>query len=129
MRRCVFVFAATLLLWSCAASNGNQKPRSSRYLITEEEIVNSGTTNVFDAIQQLKPEWLLQSQRRGVKSVNVSDSSEPMVYVNNARYGGVESLVNISTLNVLEIRFLQPSEATTRFGTGHTGGAFLINVK
>jgi hypothetical protein len=128
MRRCLFILAA-LLLWNCAASNGNQKPRSLRYVITEEEIVNSGATNVLDAIQQLKPEWLLQGQRRGVKSVNVSDSSEPVVYVNNARYGGVESLVNISTLNVLEIRFLQPSEATTRFGTGHAGGAFLVKVK
>jgi hypothetical protein len=128
MHRTLSILAAGLMLWSCA-SGGTQQPRTSRYVITESEITGSGTTNAYDAIQQLKPDWFLQSQRRGVKSVNVADSTEPVVYVNNARYGDTQTLRNISTLNILEIRYLQPSEATTRFGTGHVGGAFLVKVK
>lgn len=131
MRRYLFTLLAALLLWGCASTGTGtaEKPRGSRYLIMEEEIVGSGATNAYDVIQQLKPDWFLQSQRRGVKSITIEDSGEPVVYVNDSRYGNVESLRSISSLNIVEIRFLQPSDATTRFGTGHVGGAFMVKVK
>ncbi len=129
MRCSLLILIAALVLWGCASTGTAEKPRSSRYAISEAEIVNSGATNAYDVIQQLKPEWFLQSQRRGVKSVSIEDSSVPVVYVNDTRYGDIESLRNISSLNILEITFLQPSEATTRFGTGHVGGAFLVKLK
>ena len=51
------------------------------------------------------------------------------VYVDGARFGGIESLSLIQATPILEIRFLSASEATSRFGTGNSGGAIVITTR
>jgi hypothetical protein len=43
--------------------------------------------------------------------------------------GGVNALGNIASTTIREIRRLDALEATTRYGTGHPGGAIVIITK
>jgi hypothetical protein len=115
------------MLLECASSTTTKTRSGSRYLITSENIANSSASNALELIQQLRPEWL--NPTRGPKSFTNEEATEPVVYVNNARYGDIDYLQNISILNIQEISFLKGDDATTRFGTGHVGGAILITLK
>lgn len=100
---------------------GSAARRESSTMVTQEELVATRTMNVYDAIQRLRPQWLTSSRvRRG-------GSGDPLqVYLDNNRYGTLESLRSLSIGGVQEVRFLSASEATNRYGTGHTGGAILV---
>jgi hypothetical protein len=52
----------------------------------------------------------------------------PVVYLNGTRYGSVETLRSIHSTSIREIRFLNSSDATTRYGIGHLGGAILVAI-
>ena len=52
----------------------------------------------------------------------------PIIYVSGARYGPVGTLREMRPGNVERVRFMDPSQATNRYGTGHTGGAILVTL-
>jgi hypothetical protein len=52
-----------------------------------------------------------------------------VVYVGGIRVGGIEALNNIVASTIGEIRRLDPTEATIRFGSGHADGAILVATK
>ena len=56
-------------------------------------------------------------------------AGEVVVYLNGMRYGGVRSLTTLSAEAVGDITYMNASDATTRFGTGHSGGAILIRTR
>jgi hypothetical protein len=126
MRNLAFCFMAALLLTACAASTGTKSPRRLTNLITVEEIAASMAKDAFEAIQLLRPEWLIP---RGIASPTYPRSTIPAAYVNNNRLGDIENLRTISALSIAEISFLSPHDATTLYGTGHTGGAILVKTK
>jgi hypothetical protein len=121
--------AAVLLLvvvGACASSSsatqaGSTAHRGSSTVLTQDELAATATVNVYDAIQRLRPQWLTSSRvRRGA-------SGDPtQVYLDNNRYGTVESLRGLSLAGIQEIRWLSASEATNRWGTGNTGGAIVV---
>jgi hypothetical protein len=53
----------------------------------------------------------------------------PVVYVDGRLFGGMRELHQIRASDVAIMRFLSAPDATTRFGTGHEGGAILIETK
>ncbi len=114
-----------VLLAGCASTTGTKSSRGSRYVITAEEIAESSFSDAFQAIQYLRPGLLDQGQRRDV-SLGIA---EVQVYVDNVRIGGKESLKSIPASNILQIEFLRSSEATIRYGSDHSLGAFLIKTR
>lgn len=121
MRRTRFLsLFAVLVLSSACASSGQpdqSRPRRSRNLITAEELSELSVSSCYEAVQRLRPAWL---QARG-------RSPLPVVFRNNARWGdNPRSLESIRINSVSEIRFLSASDATTRYGTGFTGGVILV---
>ena len=52
----------------------------------------------------------------------------PVVYIDDVPSGGLEALQRISSLSILEIRFLAARDASTRFGLNHAGGAILVSI-
>ena len=102
--------------------------RRSANVITAAELQNTTARNLRDAVQQLRPQWL---RSRGVTSMGGTartggQGAALAVYLDNTRFGGVESLQNLSPQGVIELRYLDAGEATSRFGTGHTMGAIVI---
>ncbi len=137
------VLAATTALAACASSRppsagqagepqtaavtAPNRPRKDPNLITEQEIASRPTLTARQVIEQLRPQFL---RVRGTTTLGNAASQDVIwVYLDGTRYGTLEVLNNISANEVREIRYLNPSEATNRFGTGHVQGAILITRK
>jgi len=98
--------------------------RRNANVISGEELSKSGAQDVYRAIQMLRPGWF---RSRARTSLGQGSSAEGLsVYFENTRYGPVESLQQLPVNGISEVRFLDPSEATNRYGTGHSMGAIVI---
>jgi hypothetical protein len=53
---------------------------------------------------------------------------EPVVYVQGVRYGELRDLQRMNLDEVREVEFIDAASATTRFGTGHSGGAIMVSI-
>lgn len=128
MVRCIRFIAlalATVAVTGCASSKANtasqNTPRRSTTIITLEEITSTAAPNVYDVIQRVRPQWLTGARiRRG------GSGDDLVVYLDSNRYGTMGSLRSLSVGGIQEIRYYSASEATNRYGTGHTGGAIVV---
>lgn len=119
------VVAACCLFTACASSSSNPRTaRSDRNVIMADEIARVGASTALEAVQRLQP--LMLEKHRGPSSINLEDQAQINVYVDGARMGGVEALSLIQAPAIVEIRYLSPSEATIRFGTGNAAGAIVV---
>ena len=109
---------------SSAASNPSASTRTRSDVISAEELAKVDAPNAYLAVQRLRPQFL---QTRG--QTTIMGSSAIQVYVDGTRMGGVESLQQIPTNDIKEIRWLSSSEATQRFGTGNAQGAIVVTRK
>ena len=113
-----------LALAACATTSG--APTGSRNVITEAELTQAvDARTAFDAIQKLRPAFL----RRGRVNQQDDTMSFPIVYLDGMRLGGVDELRRIRTFDLTRIEYLSASDATLRYGTGHTGGALLLTSR
>ena len=122
-------FALALMLgaaMSACASSGATSPRRSLDVITQAEMTATNLPSVYEAVQRLRPQWL---RGRGSTSSMNNDPALPVIYVSGMRQGGPEALRSLRTNDVSEVRFISASDATTRWGTGHIGGAIEVIVR
>ena len=99
---------------------------ASRYLVTEEELANLGDRSAYEALVQLRPSFL--------HSRDTQTSRNPIpapvdVFVDGGRTEGVDALKSIRASTVKEMRFYEPQDANTKFGTGHNGGVIAVRLK
>lgn len=128
----VLVVAVSSGCASGGTSSGTSA-RSSRSqdVIGEAEITSRvrDATNALQIIEQLRPQML---RSRGSSSLTPGATSEdalPRVYVDDISYGNLNSLSNINSVSIREIRFIKATDATTRWGTGNIGGVILVTTK
>ncbi len=135
--------AAVLLLLllgaACSAPQGGGSgpaPRRS-HVIPEETIRQTTASNVLELIRRERPQWL---RRRGTKTFGVVATQTAMgrasaraedipirVYVDGVeRPGGLDELRGIDVAQVRTVRFVDPRQATTRWGQGHVNGAIEV---
>jgi hypothetical protein len=141
--RAALTVVAAVLCWGCASSgstggtggtsgtSATSAPKSGgQDLILESEIAARAgeATNALQVVMKLRPQML---RSRGVISPNDpnGEATMPKVYVDNVSYGNVESLSNINSSQIKEIRYIKATDATTQWGTGHTGGVILVITK
>jgi hypothetical protein len=103
--------------------------RSSNNVITRKEIEGTSGSNAYEIIQRLRPTFL--SKRGAMRSAptngtNAVEAVDLVVYLNNNRLGGSDQLKNISPSDIGEIRYYSASDATTKWGLGHTAGAVQV---
>lgn len=108
-----------------AAMSAAAAPRGSANVIVESEIPASGAQNALEVIQRVRPSML--RARNG--TTNETGVLDIVFYIDGTRAGDRESLAAIPASNVREIRLLNATDATTRFGTGHSLGAILVTTK
>ena len=134
-RTMVFAFAAmSALVISCGSSQSAESsrpeaPNPRRRLsevISAEELSESGESNVYLAVQRLRPQWLRSAPRGATR---LSGAEPPVVvYIDATRFGTLSSLQSLQIGGIYEIRRYDASEATNRFGTGHTNGAIVVRM-
>jgi hypothetical protein len=124
MRTLRVVLALFLVIGTaCATSGRTAAPRRDSELITIEELTATEAATMHQVIQRLRPNWL---RSRGQVSIQSPAAGNPVVYIDDTRMGGVESLHSIIPSEVQEVRHLNAADATNRFGTGHAGGAIIV---
>ena len=103
------------------------RERKDPNVITEAELATRSTLTARQAIEQLRPQFL---RVRGMTTLGNAQTSDVIwVYLDGTRMGTLEVLSNIGAHEIREIRYLSPSEATNRYGTGHVQGAIVITRK
>lgn len=123
-RRSLLVLATAMA--ACSSNPSGDTPSRQRDLITAEEIAAINVATAFDVVRQLRPEFL---RSRGTMSLRETGGEYAVVYMNGMRMGGPEQLHQIRASDVETIRYISATDATTRWGTGHTGGVIEVTVK
>jgi hypothetical protein len=112
---------------TAVASAGTTRPRKDPNVISGEELASRSTLTARQAIEQLRPQFL---RTRGTTTLGNAQTADVIwVYFDGTRMGTIDVLNNIAAHEIREIRYLNPSEATNRYGTGHVQGAILITRK
>lgn len=124
--------ASFLLAVSCASSGAPARSDSGvrtsrdRSVITLEEISESSVRDALQAVQQLRPDWL---RTRGSTSIRSAEPATVVVYVDGQRYGGAETLEQFTVGSFKQLRYYSATEATNRWGTGHSGGVIYLSTR
>jgi hypothetical protein len=91
-----------------AQSPRRESRRAHRDVITRDEIAQSGASNLYEAVQRLRPAWL-----RGGAASNLSGGGPAYaVYQNNTPLGAIDALRQLSADYAEELRFLDGPTAT-----------------
>lgn len=108
-----------------APTVGASKRRSSRSVLTAEEIATAQVSTAYEAVERLRPEFL-----RTHGTMSTQEMTTPIVvYLDNVRAGTVDALRRIEARDVEAIRYVNSKDATTRYGTGHGGGVLEVTSK
>lgn len=115
--------AVALIATACAtvppAQLASRTPHRSPYLLTAAEISRLHVNSAFEAVERLKPNFLLGMRGESVRAV----------YLNGARLlGGLENLRMIEASTVQQIVFLDGIEASFRYGPGNRAGVLLVST-
>ena len=130
----MYRIALAVMLFATVAGCGTGRastepyPSRNRMVLFPDEIAKYGTTGrtAYDMIRLLRPEFL---RSRGVVSLRDQTPPTATIYLDGVRYGDLQSLKLISAEQLTSVQYLSGSEATTRYGTDHVGGAILITTK
>jgi len=123
------VSLSLLVLVGCASSpdpGSGGAPRRESNRITSEEIRQVQAQSTYDLIRSLRPAWL---ERRGQHSLTNPAAGQVVVYVDGTRTGGPDFLRQIPAINVESAQYLSGTEAGSRFGLDHSGGAILVTTR
>lgn len=114
-------------LTACAAATPSTHSAfagGGRDVITAVEIVASRVPDAYQAVVQLRPEFL----RRRSASVQSLAAPSVTVFLDELPFGSAESLHYIPLTRVRLIRFIAPSQAELRWGGMHPAGAILVTT-
>lgn len=116
---------------SAGVSAGTTAPsaqRARRDLITQEELQGVGTTNLYDAVQRLRPQWISGANRTSAIS---GGGTEVVVYQGATNLGGLEALRQMAPGYVASLRWLDASQASNTLpglGSRRVAGAIVITL-
>jgi len=122
------VLAATLLLGlgGCASGGGGGSDGDSARpagattnRIVRAELEPLVELSAMQAIQRLRSRWL--RNRPGLRT-------EPVLYVDGSRRSGLAELESLRASDVEQMEYMSSTDASTRFGTGHSAGAILVTT-
>lgn len=110
----------------CTTTGASRSAEGGRHHLTAEQVRAAAERyhTAYEIIESLRPLWL---RKRGQSSI--MNETEIAVYVDGTRYGTPEDLRSITAIAVDSMRFLPPSEATNRYGTGHVHGIIMVYTR
>ena len=125
-RAALVTLLAVASLWGCASTKATTAQNSD--VLTREDIMGTGATNLFDVVNRLRPRWL---QVHTVSSFNLSD--EIVVFQNDMNLGGPDALKQIPPELAYEIRWMDGVRASSilpgLMSGRHIQGAIIISTR
>lgn len=110
---------------TATATARTQPARGSSRVLTGDQLRATGSANLWDALRQLRPEWL---RGRAAASLISGEGDEPVVYLHGIHHGPVRTMQQMNIEQVRRVEFVDGRDATTRFGTGHGGGVIMVDL-
>jgi len=120
-------------------SGSHSDPR----VITREQLMSGGATNVYDAISKVRPQCF-QTRTPGNVSSRVSHDTTSetaaatlqynsagrsmTLYVDGTRVGTTDDLRTMGLADVLQVECLTASDAAQRFGLNNVAGAIVVKT-
>jgi hypothetical protein len=119
--RLISVLAIVVLVGACASSGQpGTSTRRDRNRIEAAEWEGMNLSTAFDAVRRLRSAWLTPRGNAG----------PPIIYRNSTRWSdSPNGLDRIQLQSVIEIRYLNATDATIRFGTGFGGGVIIVTTR
>lgn len=119
---------------ACASSSGpTTGTRGTRTpdLITKADIEATPSGNAFDLVNRLRPQWLRTS---GVGSVSGGTATRfgILVFLDNVRLGGLETLRSVDSASITSIRYMTAERAASTLpdiGRDPIAGAIVISTR
>ncbi|MDH3271888.1 MAG: hypothetical protein OEN56_11170 [Gemmatimonadota bacterium] len=114
----VFAAALSLGLAGCASGGGGGSARpegATSNRIVKAEFEGLGQISPLRAIERLRPRWLTT---RGGDS--------PVLMIDGTRRSSMRDLESFQLADIDRMEYMSASDATTRFGTGFSGGAIMV---
>ena len=105
---------------ACGARQAGGGERVDRNVITQEQITANGYRSAYEAVEALRPAWLI------TRPDGLSAQREVQVYLDNSRLGGVETLRPIAASQVAQIRYIDAATAINRWGVEHSQGVIMV---
>jgi len=115
----------TVLLGACAHRGppGERTSRPDPETITGDELARSTASNLYDAVRNLRPAWMMRSRPTAVLQ---QQQAQLIVYVDGTRYGTIETLRQIVPAGIIYVKYFSAGAAEARFGPGHLLGAIEV---
>lgn len=135
-------FVSLILLGSCASSGPGTTASSDRLergggqVVTEEEIAKSGARTAWEVLQltvhnitfsETSRGQPTRITRRGRSSVVLDDG--PRILMDGVSLTDYTVLARMPAADLRSIEVLSAIEATTLYGTNHSGGVIRIHTK
>ncbi len=120
---------AAIGLAACASAGATSHPQKDYNVITQSEITTQNGVNAYEIISHLRPQYLKTRGRTTIQTAPSVSTEYAAVFVDNQFFGDLNSLRNIASLNVHEIRYLPANEAVTRYGMQYGNGVIEISTR
>lgn len=125
MRSIARLFLSALIIASAAcASSGAGRSQSNRDEISQAEIRAQSYTDAYQIVEALRSNWL---RVRGTDSFQ--QPTQILVYLDDSRLGGVETLRGLSPQSISYMRHYDAVSATARWGLGHGQGVIYVSSR
>jgi hypothetical protein len=97
--------------------------RRDRQVLLRDEIRATQFTNLYDVVLALRANWLR------IRAGDSFEKSTPIqLYLDAQRLQGVEEMRTMNLANIASVRFLDPIQASARYGLDHGAGAILVTT-
>ena len=119
---------ALTVMGACAAGTGSSETsaQADNSVITETELRQAVESDLYDYIRAHRPMWLRRGRPTAIRPIRVSDI---VVYLDNTRMGGLETLRRFTPNSAVLVRYFTPTAAHSRFGPGHLSGVIQVNTR
>jgi len=115
----VFALVAT----ACTATGGT-RGGGDPDMITRDQILAVPEGTAYTVVQRYKSAWL----RARSQGFGTAQPDYARVYVDEMLHGDIDTLRGISTTQIESIEYINPLDATTRYGTGYAGGIIRVHT-
>jgi hypothetical protein len=120
------LFGAALALGTACSRAGDPVPitpsRGDTKIVNAEELASAVHMNLYDYLVAERPRWLRGSQTS-------LGASQVMVFLDETRLGGIQTLKNVSTNTVRLARYFEASAAQQRFNGKDLGPVIQVLTK
>lgn len=109
-----------LVTGACASGQSATSQRVDRNVITREQIQQNGYRHAYEAVEALHAPWLV------TRPDGLAAQREVLVYLDNTRLGGIETLRQITAAQILRITWIDAGTAINRWGVDHSQGVIMV---